>query len=507
MNFIYPIFFTIVILVFTLLIKDFLFDDRIKKINKLIPGPSTIPIFGNLLKINSKDVATCFDDFYKQYGKIYRLRLGNVETVVLTGGDIIDECFNKKHKDFLKTRYVKFSRYLGKDINILHSNGDYHFLLKGILTREITLRKLNNDRMKFNKYILEMFNTIINDRENHQLNETTKTTKTLVKDVPNQIKKLAIKAVLNFTLGIEENDETCLKLAIKGSNVFKMAGLFIYSDYLPFLFPLDIKSMAKSEMISSYFFINDYIVKKLDQLKKKEFNDNAEDDDNDGENPLIENYYKLFLQGSIRYDSILLSIVDIILASVDTTSNTISFILARLINNPEIQNKVYEEIMKNDIDNNSNYISFADHSKYPFIISIMNETYRYYSSVPMPEPNMTTEDIEVNGYKIAKGTQIYKNLRGTHQSKEFWGEDALEFKPERFKTPTLNQKGLFHFGAGPRGCPGARFTECFFFTAMVLIFKNYKLSNPNDYKIDDRGEVGLAMQCKPYNALFEKRSY
>ncbi|KAN0023690.1 hypothetical protein ACTFIV_008077 [Dictyostelium citrinum] len=500
MNFIYPIFFTIIILVFTLLIKDLLFDDRIKKINKLLPGPSTIPIFGNLLQINSKDVPTCFDDFYKQYGKIYRLRLGNVETVVLTGGDIIDECFNKKHKDFFKARYVKFSRYLGKDINILHSNGDYHFLLRGILTREITLRKLNNDRLKFNKYISEMFNTINNDSENHQLNESTKT---LVKDVPNQIKKLALKAVLNFTLGIEENDETCLKLAIKGSNVFKMAGLFIYSDYLPFLFPLDFKTMAKSEMISSYFFFNQYLAKKLDKLKKKEFND---DNVNDGENPLLQNYYKLYLQGSIRYESILLSIVDIILASVDTTSNTISFILARLINNPEIQDKVYEEIMKNDIDNNSNNISFADHSKYPFIISIMNETYRYYTPVPIPEPNMTTEDIEVNGYKIAKGTQIYKNLRGTHHSKDFWGEDALEFKPERFKTPTLNQKGLFHFGAGPRGCPGARFTECFFFIAMVLIFKNYKLSNPNDYKIDDKGEVGLAMQCKSYNAYFEKRS-
>ncbi|KAN0023692.1 hypothetical protein ACTFIV_008079 [Dictyostelium citrinum] len=506
MNFIYPIFFTIIILVFTLLIKD-LFD-KSKKINKLLPGPSTIPILGNLLQINSKDVATCFDDFYKQYGKIYRLRLGNVETVVLTGGDIIDECFNKKHKDFFKARYIKFSRYLGKDISLLHSNGDYHFLLRGILTREITLRKLNNDRLKFKKYILEMFNTINNDSENNQINETTKT---LVKDVPNQIKKLALKAVLNFTLGIEENDETCSKLSIKSSNVFKMAGLFIYSDYLPFLFPLDLKSMARSELISSYFYINDYLLKKLDKLKKKEFNDDTDDDDdddddNDGEIPLIENYYKLYLQGSIRYESILLPLVDIILASVDTTSITISFILARLINYPEIQDKVYEEIMKNDIDNNSNSISFADHSKYPFIISIMNETYRYYTPVPIPEPNMTTEDIEVNGYKIAKGTQIYKNLRGTNLSKEFWGEDALEFKPERFKTPTLNQKGLFHFGAGPRGCPGARYTDCFIFIAMVLIFKNYKLSNPNDYKIDDKGDVGLAIQCKPYNAYFEKRN-
>ncbi|KAM9970557.1 hypothetical protein ACTFIR_002417 [Dictyostelium discoideum] len=320
----------------------------------------------------------------------------------------------------------------------------------------------------------------------------------LANDVPSQIKKLILKVVLNFTLGIEENDDVNLSLFQNGSNIFKAAGLFIYSDYLPFLFPLDINSMAKSNMISSYVFVRDYLAKKLEEVKKKEHIINGDDNGGDtSQTPLIESYYKLYLQGLIGYDSILLAIVDIIIASVDTTSNSISFIIARLTNNPEIQSKIYEEIMSNDIDNNSNNISFSDHSKYPYIISIMNETYRYYASVPLPEPNMTTEDIEVYGYKIAKEVLI---------SKEFWGEDALEFKPERFKTQTLNQKGLLHFGAGPRGCPGARFTECFFFTLMVLLFKNYKLQNPNDIPIDDRGEVGLSMQCKPYNALFIKRN-
>ncbi|KAM9970556.1 hypothetical protein ACTFIR_002416 [Dictyostelium discoideum] len=152
MNLIYTIILTIIILVLIISIKDLFFDDRIKKINKSIPSPPTIPIFGNLLQVNSKDVATSFNDFYKQYGKVYRLRLGSVETVVLTGGDIIDHCFNKKYRDFVKARYVKFSRYLGKDTNILHSNGDYHFLLKGVLSSQVTVRKLNNGRLEFNKY-------------------------------------------------------------------------------------------------------------------------------------------------------------------------------------------------------------------------------------------------------------------------------------------------------------------------------------------------------------------
>ncbi|KAM9993883.1 hypothetical protein ACTFIZ_011839 [Dictyostelium cf. discoideum] len=500
MNTIFTIILTIIILILLLILKDLFFESRIKKINKILPGPSTIPVFGNLLQIDPKDFPKSVNDFYERYGKIFRLRFGSVEIVVLTGPELIDECFNKKHREIFKERYIKFSRFFGKDRNIISSNGDYHYVLRGILTSEITTRKLNNDRLQTNKFIFEMFDNLCKHNE-----------KTLVKDVPNQIRILAVKLILNFTLGIEEDDETILIIVKKITSIFEAAGLLIYSDYLPFLFPLDIKSMSKSDIISNYFYIKNFICKKLHSIKikvEKELNNETTEETSSKPNnvPIIENYYKNYLDGSIHYDSILFSIADVIFAAVDSTSNGFSFLIGQLINEPEIQDKIYEEIMRNDKNNNSKNISFADHTKYPYIISVINESYRYNSSVPITEPNKTTEDVEVNGYKIAKGTMIIKNLRGTHLSKEFWGEDALEFKPERFKNQTLNQKGLFTFGAGPRGCPGGRFTECFTFTFLVTMLKSYKIVNPTDFPIDVEGEVGLAMQCKPFDALFIKRN-
>ncbi|KAM9970786.1 hypothetical protein ACTFIR_002650 [Dictyostelium discoideum] len=500
MNTLFTIILTIIVLILSLIIKDLLFEGRIKKINKLLPGPSTIPVFGNLLQINPKDFPKSVNDFYERYGKLFRLRLGSVEIVILTGPEVIDECFNKKHREIFKERYIKFSRFFGKDYNIISSNGDYHYILRGILTSEITTRKLNNGRLQTNKFILEMFENLCKDNK-----------ETLIKDTPNQIRILAVKLILNFTLGIEENDETILIIVEKIKCIFEAAGLLIYSDYLPFLFPLDIKSMSKNDIISSYFFIKDFIGKKLDAIKIKyenEFKKERADETSSKLNniPIIENYYKNYLDGSIHYDSILFSISDIIFAAVDSTSNGFSLLIGQLINKPDIQDKIYEEIMKNDENNSSNNISFADHTKYPYIISVINESYRYNALVPITEPNKTTEDVEVNGYKIAKGTMIIKNLRGTHLSKEFWGEDVLEFKPERFKNQTLNQKGLFHFGAGPRACPGGRFTESFTFTFLVIMLKNFKIVNPTDNPIDIKGEVGLAMQCKPFDALFIKRN-
>ncbi|KAN0038090.1 hypothetical protein ACTA71_000262 [Dictyostelium dimigraforme] len=495
--------------IYTITLTDIIFEDRIKKINKLIPGPPTIPVFGNLLQINSKDFPKSVNSFYERYGHVFRLRLGNVEAVVLTGGEILDECFNKQHREIFKERYLKFSRFFGKNLNIIFSNGDYHYILRGILSSEITTRKLNNQRIQSNKFIIDMLNNVCGDNS-----------ETLVKDTPTQMRILAVKLVLNFTLGIEENEETILKIVDKVRNVFRAAGLLMYSDYLPFLFPLDIKSMAKNDIVSSYAFLNGYIEKKLDAVKikinkelNKETTTTTTATTTDSKttttttttnyNPIIEDYYKKYLDGSIHYDSILLSVVDIILAAVDTTANNIGFLIARLINNPEIQDKIYEEIMRNDKDINLNTISLADNTKFPYIVSVMNELYRYYALVSITEPNKTTEDVIVNGYKIAKGTMVIKNLRGTHLSKEFWGDDALEFKPERFKTQHLNQKGVFSFGAGPRGCPGGKFTESFTFTFLVILIKNYKLQNPNHYPIDDEGEIGLAKQCKSFGALFD----
>ncbi|KAN0023691.1 hypothetical protein ACTFIV_008078 [Dictyostelium citrinum] len=499
MNILFTIVLTILILIITLIFKDILFEDRIKKINKLIPGPPTIPVFGNLLQIDPNNFPRSVNNFYKQYGQIFRLKLGNVEAVVLTGGEIIDECFNKKHREIFKERYLKNSRFFGKDLNIIFSNGDYHYILRGILASEITTRKLINDRLQSNKFIIEMLNNLCKNNNN----------KTLVKDLSKQMRILTFKVVLNFTIGLEENEEIILKMVDKVKNLFKAAGILMYSDYLPFLFPLDIKSMARNDIVSSYSFIKEYIENKLHTVKIKVENELKEENFNltkkPQNNPIIEDYYKKYLDGSIHYDSIFFSIADIIIAAVDTTASNVCFLIAQLINNPEVQEKIYEEIIKNDKDIDSNNISFADHTKYPYIISVLNETYRYYSLVSITEPNKTTEDVIVNGYKIAKGTMVIKNLQGTHLSKEFWGDDALEFKPQRFKTHHLNQKSVFSFGAGPRGCPGGKYTESFTFTLLVILIKNYKIENPNKFPIDDEGEVGFAKQCKPYEALFIKR--
>jgi len=73
------------------------------------------------------------------------------------------------------------------------------------------------------------------------------------------------------------------------------------------------------------------------------------------------------------------------------------------------------------------------------------------------------EDLEIEGVKIKKGTDILYNIHGLHHNKNQW-IDPEKFIPERFdptskyfKTPSGNPRSpasFIPFSIGPWNCPG-----------------------------------------------------
>jgi cytochrome P450 len=50
-----------------------------------------------------------------------------------------------------------------------------------------------------------------------------------------------------------------------------------------------------------------------------------------------------------------------------------------------------------------------------------------------------TDGSQVQEVAVPRGTEIIVSLRSLNRSKEYWGEDALEWKPERFLNPLPNK--------------------------------------------------------------------
>ncbi|MED6143437.1 hypothetical protein PIB30_006011 [Stylosanthes scabra] len=112
---------------------------------------------------------------------------------------------------------------------------------------------------------------------------------------------------------------------------------------------------------------------------------------------------------------------------------------------------------------------------------VMNEALRLYP----PSPNVqrqARDDIQIDGLTVPKGTNMWIDVVGMHHDKELWGEDANEFKPERFMEDVnggcKHKMGYLPFGFGGRMCVGRNLTFMEYKIVLTLLLSkfSFKLS-------------------------------
>ncbi|XP_049535739.1 probable cytochrome P450 6a14 [Anopheles darlingi] len=146
-------------------------------------------------------------------------------------------------------------------------------------------------------------------------------------------------------------------------------------------------------------------------------------------------------------------------AGFETSSTTLSFALYELANNPDIQEKVREEII-GKLQLHDNQITYEALKEMTYLDQIINETLRMYPPVPQlirvatkPYPvetvNMTLEKdcmLMIPIYSIHHDPNIYPNPQ--------------QFDPDRFAPEAVHARhtnAFIPFGDGPRNCIGMRF--------------------------------------------------
>jgi cytochrome P450 len=119
-------------------------------------------------------------------------------------------------------------------------------------------------------------------------------------------------------------------------------------------------------------------------------------------------------------------------AGHETTSVALSWALHLLANNPNIQQKLRTELQSVFPDPLSEPTAdLLNGSQLPYLEMVAKETLRCVPPVPITV-RVASKDDELDGYEIPKGTVIVLVPGVTHRLKEYWGEDADEFKPERW---------------------------------------------------------------------------
>ncbi|KAI3756856.1 hypothetical protein L1987_56679 [Smallanthus sonchifolius] len=141
-------------------------------------------------------------------------------------------------------------------------------------------------------------------------------------------------------------------------------------------------------------------------------------------------------------------ILNFIIAGKDTSSTAMTWFIYLLCKHPEIQDKVAKEKrkatnMRNDVTDVEEFASSVSEEaleKMQYLHAALTETLRLFPAVPVDAKICFADDVLPDGYAVKKGDMVAYQPYAMGRMKFIWGDDAHDFKPERW----LDQYGYFH---------------------------------------------------------------
>ncbi|CAF4959474.1 unnamed protein product [Pieris macdunnoughi] len=159
----------------------------------------------------------------------------------------------------------------------------------------------------------------------------------------------------------------------------------------------------------------------------------------------------------ITDDVIISNAAIMLLGGFETSGSALTFTLYHLAHEPEIQQKIYDEVSK--VIGEDGKFDITKLMELTYLNAVVKETLRLYSPMGWLD-RVASQDYQIDEkLTIKKGTPVYVNAIGMQYDPDYFPE-PLKYDPERFMPG--NEKNIkpftyLPFGEGPRICIGMRF--------------------------------------------------
>ncbi|XP_078601209.1 cytochrome P450 4A25-like [Branchiostoma floridae x Branchiostoma japonicum] len=169
----------------------------------------------------------------------------------------------------------------------------------------------------------------------------------------------------------------------------------------------------------------------------------------------------------------------------DTTASGISWSLYCLAKHPGHQDRVREEVDMVWAGKDDEQLTWQDISKLKYLAMCMKEAMRLYPPVPIVS-RRTTRDFDLMGHRLPAGATLNINTWCLHHNPTVWGEDFMEYTPDRFSSENMKKMDAYAFipfSAGPRNCIGQNFALNEEKVVIARILHRYKVELVPDHHV------------------------
>ncbi|CAN1282391.1 Cytochrome P450 86A1 [Linum perenne] len=170
------------------------------------------------------------------------------------------------------------------------------------------------------------------------------------------------------------------------------------------------------------------------------------------------------------------------------------------MNNPRVENKIIKEIATTlRATRGEEPLTFDEADKLVYLKASLAETLRLYPSVPEDFKYVVEDDILPDGTVVPAGSSVTYSIYSVGRMKSIWGEDCLEFKPERWitedemETPKDGYK-FVAFNAGPRTCLGKDLAYLQMKSVASAVLLRYRLSLEPGHRVEQKMSLTLFMK-------------
>lgn len=160
-------------------------------------------------------------------------------------------------------------------------------------------------------------------------------------------------------------------------------------------------------------------------------------------------------------DLLMANCITFLLAGHETTAMLLTWTTLLLSEHPEWQTRAREEVNAVFAANGGKIPSFDQLNELKIVSWILQESLRLHPPAAVMGRSCTETTKLSDNLTVPAGCDILIPIAAIHRSKELWGSDANEFKPERFANgigkAATHPSAFMPFSLGPRTCIGQNF--------------------------------------------------